>query len=470
MDRRSFLFTTGASLLAAPQAGRKRNVLFIATDDLNNCMSCYGHPIVKTPNIDRIARNGVRFDRAYCQFPLCSPSRTSIMTGLAPDTTRVYELQTHFRSILPDVMTIGQAFQKNGYFSGRVGKIYHYGNPGQIGTDGLDDRPTWNQAVNPAGVDKLEEEPKLTNYTPKRGIGSAVAFYASPAKDEEHTDGKVADEVIRMMEAHRDEPFFIGAGFYKPHVPWIAPKKYFDMYPLDSIDVRPFDESEMTIAPEYAYATRPANLGMSESQRRDAIRAYYATISFVDAQIGKVLDALERLKLAENTTVLFWSDHGYQLGEHGQWMKQTVFEWSARAPFIMAGAGVSARGKSSMRTVEFLDFYPTLVELCGLTGTPANLHGKSIVPLLKNPNAAWSKPAVSQVRRGNAEKAVHGHSLRNERYRYTMWNGGELGEELYDYENDPRELRNLASDERHSALKSRLKSELQAIVRARRKA
>jgi iduronate 2-sulfatase len=469
MDRRSFLFTAAAPLFAAQQNGRKRNVLFIATDDLNNCLGCYGHPIVKTPNIDKIAKNGVRFDRAYCQFPLCSPSRTSLMTGLAPDTTKVYELQTHFRQVIPDVMTIGQAFRKNGYFSGRVGKIYHYGNPGQIGTDGLDDKPTWNQVVNPAGIDKLEEEPKLTNYTPNRGIGSAVCFYASSATDEQHTDGKVAAEVIKMMEAHKDEPFFIGAGFYRPHVPWIAPKKYFDMYPLEKIDVRPFDESEMNTAPEHAYFTKPANWGMSVEQRRNAIQAYYASISFVDAQIGKLLDALERLKLAENTTVVFWSDHGYQLGEHGQWMKQTVFEWSARAPFIVAGAGVSARGKNSMRTVEFLDMYPTLVEMCGLSGAPSDLHGKSVVPLLRNPNASWTKPAVSQVRRGNKEKMIHGHSLRNERYRYTMWGGGELGEELYDYETDPRELKNLATDSKSAALKARLKAELEGIVKARRR-
>jgi iduronate 2-sulfatase len=468
MDRRSFLASATASLFAAPQGGRKRNVLFIATDDLNNCIGCYGHRIVKTPNIDRIAKNGVRFDRAYCQFPLCSPSRTSLLTGLAPDTTKVYELQTHFRSVLPDVMTLGQAFQKNGYFSGRVGKLYHYWNPGQIGTDGLDDRPSWNQVVNPAGIDKLEEEPKLTNYTPGRGLGSAVAFYASPSDDSAHTDGMVAAEVIRMIEAHRDEPFFIGAGFYKPHVPWIAPKKYFDMYPLGNIDVRPFQDSEMTIAPEHAYFTRPANWGMTAEQRRDAIRAYYATISFVDAQIGKLLDALERLGLAENTTVMFWSDHGYQLGEHGQWMKQTVFEWSARAPLIVAGAGTAARGKHCMRTVELLDMYPTLAELCALSGTPANLHGKSLAPLLKDPAGAWSKPAITQVRRGQAENAVHGHSLRTERYRYTMWNGGNLGEELYDYEKDPREMRNLAKEEKHRGVKARLKLQLEEIVRARR--
>jgi uncharacterized sulfatase len=470
MDRRNFLLSAAAPLLSAAQSGRKRNVLFIATDDLNNCIGCFGHPIVKTPNIDRIAKNGVRFDRAYCQFPLCSPSRTSLMTGLSPDTTRVYELQTHFRTVLPDVITLGQAFQKSGYFSGRVGKIYHYGNPGQIGTDGLDDKPTWNQVVNPAGIDKLEEEPKLINYTPARGLGSAVSFYASPADDRQHTDGKVAEEVIRMLETRKGEPFFIGAGFYKPHVPWIAPRKYFDMYPPDSIDLRPFDEAETTIAPEPAYFTKPSNLGMTPEQRRDAIRAYYASISFVDAQIGKVLDALARLKLADNTTVVFWSDHGYQLGEHGQWMKQTLFEWSARAPLIVAGAGVSAGGRNSMRTVELLDLYPTLSELCGLTGTPAHLHGRSLAALLRDPAASWSKPAVTQVRRGQTETAVHGHSLRNERYRYTMWKDGELGEELYDYETDPRELRNLAADAKNSSLKARLKAQLEEILRARRQA
>ena len=181
MTRRRFLSTAAAAPWALRAAGRPRNALFIATDDLNNCIGCYGHPIVKTPNIDRIARLGVRFDRAYCQFPLCSPSRTSIMTGLSPDTTTVYNLQKHFREAIPDVMTIGQAFQKNGYFSGRIGKIYHYGNPGQIGTDSLDDKPTWNQVVNPNGIDHREEEPKLTNYTPDRGIGSAVAFSAELA-------------------------------------------------------------------------------------------------------------------------------------------------------------------------------------------------------------------------------------------------------------------------------------------------
>jgi uncharacterized sulfatase len=467
--RRQFLLSSAASAPLFSAAARKRNLLFIAADDLNTTLSCYGHPLVRTPNIDRIARNGVRFDRAYCQFPLCSPSRTSLMTGLAPDTTTVYDLQKHFRSVVPDTVTLGQAFQKNGYFTGRVGKIYHYGVPSQIGTAGLDDPPTWNLAVNPNGVDHTKEEPLLTNHTPKRGLGSAVCFYASPAKDEEHTDGMVASEIVQLLEKRRREPFFLAAGFYRPHVPWIAPTRYFDRFPLSKVQLIPFDESEMHIAPELAYFTRPANWGMSEKQRREAMQAYYASIAFLDAQVGKVLDALERLKLAQDTTVVFWSDHGYQLGEHGQWMKQTLFEPSARVPLIISGAGVEARGRNSLRTVEFLDLYPTMGDLCGLQGLPSNLHGRSLAPLLRNPGAAWDKPAITQVRRAREGSPVMGYSIRNERYRYSMWGDGKHGEELYDYEHDPREMKNRAADEQLAAVRKQLRERLDGILGSRGK-
>jgi uncharacterized sulfatase len=193
--------------------------------------------------------------------------------------------------------------------------------------------------VNPNGVDHTKEEPLLTNYTPDRGLGSAICYHASSAKDEEHTDGILAAAVVEMMEQHRNEPFFLGAGFYRPHVPWIAPAKYFDLYPLDKIQALPFDESEMRTAPEWAYFTKPANWGHAVQQRRDAIRAYYASIAFLDVQVGKLLDALDRLKLADDTAIVFWGDHGYQLGEHGQWMKQSVFENSARVPLLIGGAG-----------------------------------------------------------------------------------------------------------------------------------
>lgn len=466
MNRRQFL--SSAMAAAAPafaRSERKRNVLFIASDDLNTCLSTYGHPIVKTPNIDRIAKMGVQYDRAYCQFPLCSPSRSSLLTGRAPDTTGIYELQTHFRKNLPDVVTLPQLFQKNGYFAARVGKIFHYGVPGQIGTNGLDDAPSWNQVINPNGVDHKSEEPLLTNYTPGRGLGSAVSYYASPAKDEDHTDGITANEITRLLEQHKSEPFFLAAGFYRPHVPWIAPTKYFDLFPLDKIQIKPFDESEMRIAPEPAYFTTPSNWGMNEKQRKDALRAYYASIAFLDVQVGKLLDTLDRLSLTESTTIVFWSDHGYQLGEHGQWMKMTVFEASARVPLLIGGGGIEKRGVRSGRTVELVDLYPTLADLCKLRDTPINLHGRSLVPLTKKPNAAWNKPAVTQVRRQKSGSFFMGYSLRTERYRYTMWGDGSIGEELYDYQSDPRELHNLASE--NSNLKQELKRTLSGIVTQR---
>jgi len=469
LSRRQWLGSAGAALLepilrAAP---RPPNVLFIASDDLNTCLSCYGHPLVRTPHLDRIAARGVRFERAYCQYPLCNPSRASLMTGLGPDTTTVYENSRHFRQAIPDVVTLGQLFQKNGYFSARVGKIFHYGVPSQIGTDGLDDKPTWNRALNPCGVDHTKEEALLTNYTPQRGLGSAVCFYASPAREEDHTDGMVALETIRLMEEHRNQPWFLAAGFYRPHVPWIAPVKYFDQYPLECVELIPFREDEMRIAPELAYFTRPAHWGMNERQRRDAMRAYYASISFMDAQVGKLLEALERLRLQEDTLIVFWSDHGYQLGEHGQWMKQTLFEAAARVPLILCGPGAGARGRACRRTVELLDLYPTLIELCGLREAPGRLHGQSLGPLLKNPEAGWRKPAVTQVRRGTGEKAVMGYTIRTERHRYTWWDEGRLGEELYDYQRDPRELINLASSPQAGGLKSDLRRRLAGVLQAR---
>lgn len=472
LSRRNFLCTAASALAAGSlrAADKPRNVLFIASDDLNECLSCYGHPIVKTPNIDRIAKAGVRFDRAYNQFPLCSPSRSSLMTGYAPDKTTVYDLQRHFRTALPETTTLGQAFQKNSYFAGRVGKIFHYGVPATIGTDGLDDKPSWTSVVNPNGVDHTKEEPLVTNYTPeKRGLGASIAYYASPVGDEEHTDGITAEVVSKLLSDHKSDPFFIASGFYRPHVPWIAPSKYFDMFPLDKIDLIPFDEAEMKIAPALAYTIRPGNYGMTEKQRKEAMRAYYASIAFLDVQVGKVLNALDRLKLAENTTIVFWSDHGYQLGEHGQWMKQTLFEQSARVPLLIGGAGVKARGKACSRTVELLDLYPTLVDLCSLKNAPSDLHGRSLRPLLEKPDQTWDRPAITQVRRGNAQDFTMGYSLRTERHRYTMWADGAKGEELYDYELDPKEMRNLAADPASREMKTKLRTRLDSILKQRGK-
>lgn len=552
VSRRTFLKEMGAGALAAPvismvvggaatqasssplpahvfpsiqsNASRKRNVLFIATDDCCNRLGVYGNPVVKTPNLERLAKSCVRFDRAYCQFPWCSPSRTSLLTGLAPDTTKVYDLWTHFREALPDVVTLPQVFLNNGYFTARAGKIYHYGNPDQIGTSGLDDPPSWNETANPAGVDHVKEEALLTNFTPQNrpkltgrggmaaivnrlmgtrgrgpgcwpgegdptgarvpgddGWGASIAMYESTSSPQLHTDYLVADAAIAMLENRRkqpNDPWFIAAGFYKPHVPWILPSEYFDMYPLEEIQTTPFSPDEMHIAPEWAYITRTPNYGMTDRECRLAIRAYYAAASFLDANVGRVLDAVQRLGLAENTTIVFWADHGWQLGEHGQWEKQTLFEPAARVPLMIGGAGVDSAGQACPRTVEHLDIYPTLVELCALQGAPSNLHGQSLVPLLSNPKASWNRPAISQIYRPGdypppwgwpniPASGVMGYSIRTERYRYTFWKEGSEGEELYDYQVDPRELRNLAADNRAAALKATLRANLVEICRQR---
>jgi uncharacterized sulfatase len=446
---------------ASQPSPRRPNVLLIMADDLNNDLGAYGHPIVKTPNLDRLAARAVRFDRAYNQFPLCNPSRASLMTGLRPDTIRVYNLVTEFRSVLPDVVTLPQLFKRHGYVSARVGKIYHYGVPGQIGTSGLDDPPSWDIAINPRGIDK-DEEPQLTNFTPDRGLGSALAFYVSPAQDEQHTDGKVAAETIALLESHKDRPFFIAAGFYRPHCPFIAPRKYFDMYPLDRIPAPSMAREQLAQIPPAAFFTNPPNWNLTEQQQRESIRAYYASISFLDANVGRLLEALERLRLADNTIVVFLSDHGYNLGEHGQWMKQSLFERSARGPLIIAAPGVSARGGVSPRTVEYLDLYPTLAELAGLP-TPSGLEGHSLTPLLKNPQAQWDRPAFTQVRRGPEREAFMGYSVRTEKWRYTEWDNGTRGRELYDETADPGETRNLAPDPKHEKVVTDMQRLLQRV-------
>ena len=320
----------------------RRNVLFIGVDDLNTSLGCYGNKTVETPNLDKLAGRGVRFDAAYCQYPLCNPSRSSLMTGLSPDRTRVYGNRRHFRESLPDAISLGQLFRKNGYYSARVGKIYHYNNPEQIGTDGLDDPITWDWTFDPCGVDHLKEESLVTNFTPHRSnLGSTITFYPSPAKEEEITDAIGAKAVIQQLEQHRKDPFFIAYGLYRPHVPWIVPSQYFDRYSLDQIQALPFDPEELRIAPPPAYWTQPPNFGMSDLQQRQAIRAYYAATTFMDAQVGKVLNALESLALADNTIVVFWADHGWALGRHAQWMKQTLFEDATRVPVILAGPAIS---------------------------------------------------------------------------------------------------------------------------------
>ncbi|MFN3484640.1 MAG: sulfatase [Planctomycetota bacterium] len=452
----------GAAGPSSPQSpGRPPNVLFIMSDDLNTDLGCYGHPLVRTPNLDRLAARAVRFERVYCQFPLCNPSRASLLTGLRPDTTKVYENATHFRTHVPEAVTLPQLFARHGYFVARVGKLYHYGVPSQIGTPGLDDPPSWHAAVNPRGREK-DEEDRCIYYTGKpASLGGSLTWYVSEGSDEEQTDGKVASEAIRLMEDHRDRPFFLAVGFYRPHVPCVAPKKWFDLYPPERIALPEEPAGHLDKIPGPALAVRPPDYGLDEEKRRLMIRAYYASVSFMDSQVGRVLEALRKSGLEDRTIVVFASDHGWQLGEHGQWQKMTLFERSARVPLLVAAPGARGNGRASPRTVELVDLYPTVADLAGLP-IPPGLEGESLRPLLEDPQAPWSAPAYTQVRRG---PRLMGRSVRTERYRYTQWDEGRAGAELYDYERDPREFENLASDPRHAETVAQMKRLLDRIAR-----
>jgi iduronate 2-sulfatase len=451
----TLLLSSQAGVFAQKAADKKYNVLFIAVDDLNADLGCYGNTFVKTPNIDKLAKRGVRFDKAYTQFPLCSPSRSSLLTGQRPDVTGIYELQTHFRKNLPDIVTLPQLFKNNHYYTARIGKIYHYGVPGQIGTDGLDDAPSWEHKINPKGRDKTEEA-LVKNLTPGRGLGSALAYHISEGTDDEQTDGMIANEAVKLLEEKKNEPFFLAVGFFRPHSPYVAPKKYFDLYPVEKVPLPKTIENDFDDIPDAALFTKPANWGLAEPERREALRAYYASISFMDAQVGKVVDALDRLKLSDNTIIVLWSDHGYNVGQHGQWMKQSLFEGSARVPLIISVPG-GVKGKTSGRTVELLDLYPTLSDLTKLD-PHQKLQGKSLVPLLNKPDAAWDHPAYTQVKRGE----IFGRSVRTERWRYTEWDGGKAGIELYDEAKDSDEFYNLSK----KAPQASIEKELALLLKA----
>ncbi len=452
------------------------NVLFIVSDDLtNNAIGCYGGP-VPTPNVDALAARGVRFDRAYCQFPLCNPSRASFLTGLRSDTLRVYENATQFRRNLPDAQTLPQTFRKAGYLVARVGKLYHYGVPGQIGTDGLDDPPSWDRTINPRGRDKDDEDRIFTLNPGAKGsarFGGTLSWLAADGDDAEQTDGQIAAEVAGLLRASAtaDRPFFLACGFFRPHTPYVAPKKYFEMFPTSAIALPNVPDGHRRDAPAPAFGSAKKEQDqLTDDLRRQAIQAYRASAAFMDAQLGIVLRALEDAGLADRTIVVFLSDHGYHLGEHGLWQKMSLFENSARVPLILADPRARGNGRACPRTVELVDLHATLAELCGLDA-PAT-DGASLKPLLDDPDRPWDRPAFTQVARGapagpgpDARKGgpgFMGRSIRTERHRYTEWDDGERGVQLYDLEADPGELANLADDLEHRALAAELKGRLHA--------
>jgi iduronate 2-sulfatase len=447
MHRACLLFSLALAVLLAPvarAADRKPNVLFLVADDLNCSLGCYGHPKVQSPHIDKLAAAGTRFEHAYCQFPLCSPSRSSFLTGLRPFTTKVLTNpgQTdspHFREAQPDHVSLPQCFRNNGYYVARVGKLYHYNVPNGIGTDGLDDPPSWEYKFNPKGRDK-EVEDQIFTLTPGQ-FGGTVSWLAADGNDEDHTDGKAASEAIRLLEQNKDKPFFLAVGFYRPHTPYVAPKKYFDLYPKDEIELPPLSDLDKTRKPAPAYASaKKEQETMTDDQRREAIQAYWASVTFMDAQVGRVVEALNRLGLRDNTIIVFTSDHGYHLADHGLWQKMSLFENSSRVPLIISAPGQKSAGKTASTMSELVDLYPTLADLCGLT-SPTNLEGKSLRPALSDPAAEVKPAAFTQVQRGQKP----GLAVRTKKYRYVEWTGNGT-KQLFDMDADPQETTNLAGD------------------------
>ena len=443
------LFLLAPTVAAQPD---RPNVLLIVSDDLNTDLGAYGHPLVHSPNIDRLAERGVRFERAYSQYPVCNPSRSSFLTGLYPDQTGVLSNQGDFREHLPDVQTLPQWFRRHGYYTARVGKIFHYGVPGQIGTDGEDDPASWDEVVNPIGVDK-EVEDRIHSLVPGQ-FGGTLSWLNLESRDEEHTDGIGASAAIDLMERHHPsrtgQPFFLAVGFYRPHTPYVAPSHYFDRYPRTDIEPAQLREGDRDDIPLAALADRPHQLELTDAQRREIIQAYYASISLMDAQVGRLLDALDERGLAENTVVVFVSDHGYHLGAHGLWQKGDLFEGSARVPLIIATPDGRRAGRATGALTEMLDLYPTLVDLCGLP-TPGHLEGVSLRPVLDDPDASVREAALTEawsragwIHSDLQGQRILGYSIRTPRYRYTEWDGGRHGVELYDYAADPEEYTNLA--------------------------
>lgn len=393
----------------------------------------------------------VSIERPYCQFPLCSPSRASFLSGRLPDVTRVLSNPTlgdrgyspHLRDALPDTVTLPQLFKNTGIPAVRIGKMYHAGVPLSIGTGSADDFASWDFTFNPRGCDR-DDLGQVFSLEPGK-FGGTLSWLAHAADDERHTDGLSAEVAIAQLKRFKRERrgFFLAVGFFRPHTPYVPPKRYFDRYPPNRIELpqQSAQDRDRRPAPAYASSKKEQDT-MADEQRRQAIQAYRASVSFMDAQAGKVLSALERLDLDRNTLVIFTSDHGYHLGDHGLWQKRSLFERGARVPLIIARPGTTVRGAVAPGVVELLDLYPTVAELCGLRAPPY-LDGVSLRPVLENAQARVRDAAFTQVER----RTFQGRSIRTERWRYTEWDDGRKGVELYDYQTDPDETRNLAADQ-----------------------
>lgn len=437
----------------------KPNIVLITADDLFVDIGCYGNDRIQTPNLDRLAERGVVFEHAYANYPLCGPSRNSLMSGRYAEDTGLNGLRELLREQHPEMVTLSQHFMNNGYTAARVGKIYHAENPDGIGLAEHDDPESWDIALNPIGRDVVIEK-RIIRISDQRegvehvnGLGAQLSWYADPiGKDTEHTDGLVATESIRLMERFvaEKQPFFLGVGFYKPHTPFVAPKHYFDMYQVEDMPLQELPKNYLSTLPEPAVDTircakpwMPGQIDIPEPLAREVVRAYYATSSFLDANVGRVLDAIDRLGIADNTIIVFLSDHGFHVSEHGHWQKHTLFEQADQIPMIIVTPKSMSAGKRTAAMVEIVDLYRTLSELAGLP-EPCWTAGESFAQVLEQPESSARECIVSAIDHG---KGRH-FTVRTQHWRYTRWqDGGEGMIELYDLSQDPEELHNIASED-----------------------
>ncbi len=438
----------------------KPNVLFLIADDLNTALSGFGHAQCKTPNLDRLAERGVKFTNMHCQYPVCGASRASLMSGLYPYTNLTLGNQGTLRGSMPDVVSLSQTFRNNGYFAARVSKIYHMRIPFEIidGTAESDDPFSWDEAFNMVAPEQ-NAPGELTNWSPKDKSSQNFTGVVASGGDSDHADGMAADRAIEILARVKDRPFFLAVGFVRPHVPLVAPRKYFDKYDRAAMVAPIVPEDDLDDVPGVIrdYKRNSTTYGVTPELHQGLLQAYYASVSYMDAQVGRVLDALREEGLDDKTIVVFCSDHGYLLGHHHKFQKQHLFEEATRVPFIISVPWLKDQhGSGTTKITELVDLYPTLAELAGVPA-PETLQGTSLKPLLiDTESAAWTKDQAFTISRSGGE------SIRTDDWRFTEWGFGEKGTELYDLREDPGEFTNQADNPAYADVVETLRKRLRA--------
>ncbi|MFY0626768.1 MAG: sulfatase [Reichenbachiella sp.] len=421
-----------------------KNVLFIIVDDLKPVLGTYDHPLVKTPNIDALAKSGVQFNNAHCNFAVCGPSRGSFMTGLRPETLGILDNTTPLQPRIVGKPTLPHLFKLNGFETLGIGKTFHDKEPDH------EDAKAWDAYFKFESTE-LGMQGERRNFV--EGKMPWCYWQATEGTDDDQEDGLIAKKAVELIKTKRDKPFFLAVGLKKPHDPYVAPKKYFDMYPLEKCDPHEVPEGWTAPYPHTLLKWSKEFSNFTDTDKREFLRSYYACVSFMDAQIGRIMDALKQSGQLDNTLVVFFGDHGYHLGEQGWWNKVTVYEEGTNAPFIMAGNSVGKKGIKSKAMFEFIDIYPTMAELMGLQDVPDYLEGKSFASVVKDPELPFKDQIYAVTRRGD----MLGRMVKNKDWRYIEWDFGKQGAELYNQIEDPLEYNNLAQSAKYSMVVDEMK-------------